>query len=105
MELEPIDQLIVQALQGRATPPEERQLAAWRAADPANERRYQEVLAVWAALERGRTDVDTGRPPASRVISAAGERARPVARDDDGRSRASDAPTRAALGPTVQGRL
>lgn len=58
-----MDELIVRALQGVASEAEERSLAAWRNASPANERYFRETERVWVSGAGLRRYSEPRRPP------------------------------------------
>jgi transmembrane sensor len=75
-----VDELVIRHLQGATSASEEAALRAWRAASPENERHFQELASVWAALAdyEARTDA----PPAAQLLAEAGtRRARPLRAD------------------------
>jgi len=63
-----MDELIIRSLLGQLSPAEEDQLARWRRASPANERRYDEVVSVWKT-----TSVLRGAVPSLQLVEAARE--------------------------------
>jgi transmembrane sensor len=61
-------ELIIAVLQGRATAAQQRELVAWRAASPENERLYQDIATTWQITEAGAVEVGAGREPGVRDI-------------------------------------
>lgn len=66
-----MDELIIRHLQGRSTAREEWELRQWRARDPGNERRYQDVLALWAMTSVAAPAEDDESPDAHALIHRA----------------------------------
>lgn len=93
MDPEYADQLIVQLLQGRLSPAEQKALTEWRQASPGNESRFRDVEAVWRSLGVIEGPRRAGRPSASAVIAEASQsRSATSEGSADAQSSASEVP-------------
>lgn len=63
-----MDELIVAALQGSATPSQERELLTWRQQSGANERYYQDFVETWTMTAGADDVIGIGSPPSANAI-------------------------------------
>ncbi|MEO8448764.1 MAG: FecR domain-containing protein [Gemmatimonadota bacterium] len=68
------DQLLFRSIKGFTSQEEEQTVAAWRAAAPANERRYRELKLVLEAAGRSHRLVETKAPPVLDLLEEAARR-------------------------------
>ena len=67
---EPMDDLIIRSLQGRATRAEELVLKAWRVEQPKNEQRYQSVARLWELTGAASPAWKAEAPSVDRLLEA-----------------------------------
>ncbi len=67
----PVDDLIIQALSGSASPFEEERLRRWREASPENEEHFQEMLQVWDLTAPELLAPVSGPPAVEAILAAA----------------------------------
>jgi ferric-dicitrate binding protein FerR (iron transport regulator) len=68
-----MDSLIIQVLNGSASPFEEERLRRWREEAPENEEYFQEMSAVWALTKPEPVVVRSGPPPVDVILEAGGD--------------------------------
>ncbi len=79
--MDPIETLLLRALQGEATPAEQAALLRWREASPENEARYREQERLWALLGEVAPDAHVGeRPSGQAIVDIVSGYGRPAAR-------------------------
>ena len=69
-----MDHLIIEFLQGTASPAAVRRLDEWRKASPSNERHFEEVALIWRRLREG--EVGTVPPPPRAIVQLSDRMAR-----------------------------
>jgi transmembrane sensor len=66
-----MEELIIRALQGQATPEELAKIARWRVASPSNEHHYQLICELWGDLPESEIETTPPSPAAIRRLEAA----------------------------------
>ena len=67
--MDPIEILLLRALQGQATEAEQAALLRWRQASPENEARYREQERLWALLGEAAPDAPVAERPSGQAIA------------------------------------